>query len=173
MPAISATQTADQVEDAQDLGAVADHLAVAGLAPAQDAVAVDHERRAPGDVAVRVEHAVRVDDAPVEVAEQREREFPRRREGRVTGGAVAADREHGRAALPRAPGDPDEGAQLRRSDAAPVEAVEDEHHRAAAKIRQAHLAARAGRQRELWRGLAEAQARHGVAVYPACLSARS
>src|SRR6266403_659417 len=142
----------DEVEDAQDLGAVADHLTVAGLSPAQHALAVDDERRAPGDVAVGVEDAVRVDDPAVEVAQQREREPPRRRKGRVTGRAVTADGEHGRAALARTLGDLDEVAQLGGSDAAPVEAVEDQHHVAPAEVRQAHLAACGRRQREVGGG---------------------
>src|SRR5881628_2074935 len=67
MPAKSATQTGDQVEHAQDLGAIAHHLAIAGLPPAQHAVPVDHERGAPGDVAVRVEDAIGADGAAVQV----------------------------------------------------------------------------------------------------------
>ena len=90
----------DEVEDAQDLGAVADHLTVAGLSPAQHAVAVDDERRAPGDVAVGVEDAVRVDGPAVEVAQQREREPPRRRKGRagLDAASTAAPRSPARSA---------------------------------------------------------------------------
>src|SRR2546422_4918469 len=160
-------ETLDQVEDAEDLGAVTDHLTVAGLPPAQHAVAVDDERRAPGDVAVGVEHAVRVDGRAVQVAQQRKRKLFRGGKGGVAGRAVTADGEHGRPALARALRDLDEVAQLGRSDAAPVEAVEDQHDVAAAEVRQADLAARGGGQRELGRGLAEAQAGHGAAVYPA------
>jgi len=57
----------DEIEDAQDLGAVADHLTVAGLSPAQHTVAVRRpnvERQA--TFAVGVEHAVRVDDPAME-----------------------------------------------------------------------------------------------------------
>src|SRR5438874_138026 len=60
----------------------------------------------------------------------------------------------------------DEVAQIGRSEAAPVEAVEDQYPVAPAEVRQAHLAARGRRQREVGGGLAEPQARHGVAVYP-------
>src|SRR5438105_1883819 len=75
-------------------------------------------------------------------------------------------REHGRAALAHASGDLDEVAELGRSDTAPVEAVEDQHDVAPAKVGQSRLASRAGRQREVGRGLAEAQAGHGAGVYP-------
>jgi 4-carboxymuconolactone decarboxylase len=156
----------DQVEDAEDFGAVAHHLAIAGLAPAQHAVAIDHEGGAPGDVAVGVEHAVGPDDRSMQVAEQWERELARVGEGRVTCRAVAADREHGRPTLTRALGDLDEVAQLGRSDAPPVEAVEEQHDVATAKVGQPRLSPGGGRQGEVGRGLTEAQVRHGVAVYP-------
>src|SRR5436309_14908267 len=85
----SAPQARDQVEDAENLGAVAHHLAIARLAPAQHAVAVDDECRAPGHVTVRVESAVGPDGGAVQVAEQRKRELVRGREGGVTCGTVA------------------------------------------------------------------------------------
>src|SRR2546427_12360558 len=49
------SERGDQVQHAENLGAVADHLAVTGLAPAHDTVLVHDERRAEGDVALRVE----------------------------------------------------------------------------------------------------------------------
>src|SRR5438477_371745 len=80
------------------LGGVADHLAVARLAPAQHALAIHDEGRAVRDVALFVEHAVRADDRPVDVAEQREGEPARASERLMAEGAVAADREQGGAA---------------------------------------------------------------------------
>src|SRR6266513_1959092 len=162
----SAAETRDEVEDPEDLGAVADHLPVAGLAPAQDAVAIDHEGGAPGDVAVRVEDPVRPDGPAMQVAQQGEGELLRGGERRVTRRAVATDRDHGCAALVRSLGDLDEVGEFRRSDAAPVEAVEDEHELAPSKIGEPCLAAAGGGQGEFWSGLAKAQAGHGVAVYP-------
>jgi 4-carboxymuconolactone decarboxylase len=165
MPAISAPQPFDEVENPEYLGAVANHLTVAGLAPAQDTVAVDHERRAPCDVAIPIEDAVGADHRTMQVAQERKRELGRGREGGVAGGAVAADREHGGAALACALGDLDEAAELGGSNAAPVETVKDQHHVAPAKIRQPYLAG-GRRQREVGRGLTEAQVGHRVAVYP-------
>jgi hypothetical protein len=165
MPAISAPQPGDQVEDTEDLGAVAHHLTVAGLAPAQDTLAVDHERRAPGDVAIRIEHAVGTDHHPMQVAQERKRQLGRGRERGVACGAVATDREDGGPALTCAPGDLDEVAELGGSDAAPVETVKDQHHVSPAKIRQPDFAG-GPRQREVGRGLTEAEVGHRVAVYP-------
>ena len=57
-PGRALAERVDEVEDAQDLAPVADHGAVARLAPAHQPVAIDHERGAIGDVALLVEHAV-------------------------------------------------------------------------------------------------------------------
>src|SRR5262249_4459891 len=165
MPVSSAPQALDQLQDAQDLGAVANHLSVAGLTPAQDAVTIDHERRAPRDITLGVENTVGADHRAVQVAQQRKRELGRGCEGGVAGGGVAAERQHGRAALTRALGDLDEVAQLGRSDTAPVEAVKDQHHVPTPKIRQPDIAG-GRRQREVGRGLTEAEAGHRAAVYP-------
>jgi hypothetical protein len=161
----SAPQPGDEVEDAEDLGTVANHLSVAGLGPAQDTIPVDHERRAPGDVALRIEHTVGTDRRTMQVAQERKRELGRGRERGVACGAVATDREDGGPALTCAPGDLDEVAELGGSDAAPVETVKDEHHVSPAKIRQPYLAA-GPRQREVRCGLTEAQVGHRAAVYP-------
>jgi hypothetical protein len=48
--------------------------------------------------------------------------------GRVRGGAVGADGEKRRTALPDLRVDLDQAVELRRSNAAPVEAIVDEHH---------------------------------------------
>src|SRR2546426_7866055 len=85
------TESLDDVENAKDFASVADHLAVAGLAPAQHAGAVHDEGRAVRDVAVGVVHAVRADRRAVDVAQERKREVPRLGEGGVAEGAVAAD----------------------------------------------------------------------------------
>jgi len=114
------------VEDAEDLAAVAHHQAVAGLPPAQRALAVDDERRSVGHVAVLVVDAVGADDRAVHVAEEREREPAGLGEFRVAEGGVGADGEHDRPALAQPLGDLIQAAQFRRSDAAEVVAVEDQ-----------------------------------------------
>src|SRR5262249_27549665 len=114
------------VEDSEDLGAVAGHLPVADLPPAQDAVAVDNERGAIGHVAVLVVHAIGPDHRPVDVAQEREGELPGRGDGLVAESAVAADADEPRAPLADLPGDLIQAAELGRSDAAEVVAVERE-----------------------------------------------
>src|SRR6266568_2512782 len=120
------SEALDQVEHADDLGAVADHLAVAGLAPAQHAVLVHDERRAEGDVAFLVEHAVRGDRRPVDVAQEREGEPARLEELGMAERAVAADPEQHGAAVLHLLGDLTEARELGRSDASPVVAIEDQ-----------------------------------------------
>src|SRR5262245_6988454 len=102
MPPNAAPESIDQIQDPEDLGAVPNHLAIPGLTPAEDTLAVDHEGRAPCDVAVGVEHAVGADRRTVQVAQQRERQLRRGREGGVACGDVAANRsEESRVALER------------------------------------------------------------------------
>src|SRR5688500_15741990 len=140
----------DQVEDAKDFLPAADHQSITRLPPAQDAVPVDDERRAERDVALLVEDAVSADRGPMHAAQQRNRDLSRVREGGVTGGAVAADADDRRAPLTRGTGDLPEIAELRRSDAAEVVAVEDEDDVGlAAKVRERDRLAADRRQREL------------------------
>jgi hypothetical protein len=63
-----------QVEDAQHLRPIAHHLAIANLPPAQHAIAVDDEARAPGHVAGFIEDAVGSDDGTMDIAQQWEGE---------------------------------------------------------------------------------------------------
>src|SRR5437867_1732825 len=121
------TESLDDVENAKDFAAVADHLAVTGLAPAQHAGLVHHEGRAIRDVAVDVVHAVGADHRAMDVAQEREREVARLGEGRVAEGAVTADAEQDRTPPGDLVGDLAQVAQLGRSDAAEVVTVEDEH----------------------------------------------
>ena len=127
-PASRRPQPRYQVEDAQDLRPVAYHLTIAYLPPAQHAVSVDHEGGAPGHVAILIEDAVGADDAAVDVAQEREGKSPGLGIGGVREGAVGADGQDRRAALPGLRIDLDQAGEFRRSNAAPVEAVEDEHH---------------------------------------------
>jgi hypothetical protein len=92
----------------------------------------------------------------MDVAQEWERELSRVLEGGVTERTVGADPENRRATLGQLRGDLAQAAQLRRSDAAPVVAVEDEHDVAAAQVRKVHLGAAGRRQREVGSGLAEA-----------------
>jgi hypothetical protein len=48
--------------------------------------------------------------------------------GRVRGGAIGADGEDGRTALPDLRVDLDQAVEFRRSNAPPVKAIEHEHH---------------------------------------------
>jgi hypothetical protein len=121
-------QLRHQVEDAQDLRPVAYHVTIAHLSPAQHAVPVHHEGGAPGYIAALVEYAVGADDSAVDVAQEREGESTGLGIGGVREGAVGADGQDRRAALPDLWVDLDQADELRRSNAAPVEAVEDEHH---------------------------------------------
>ena len=114
------------VQHAEDLAAVAHHQTVAGMPPAQRALAVDDERRSVGHVAIFVVHAVGADHRAVHVAQKRERETSGLGEFGVAEGRVGADGEHHRPALARPLGDLIQAAQLGRSDAAEVVAVEDQ-----------------------------------------------
>ena len=154
-------QLLDQTQDAQHLLAVAHHLPVAGLPPAQHAVAVDDERRAIRDVAIDVVDAVRLDRLAVDVAQQRESEAAGLREGIVREGAIPADREDGGSYALDLRRDLTQAGELGRSDAAPVEAVEREDDvGAAAIVRKRDGPTEGRRQRELRGGLAPAQRVH-------------
>ena len=118
----------DDAEDAEDFLAVPDHVAVAGLAPAQQAVAVDDEGRAVGDVPLHVVDAVGLDDLAVDIAQEREWEAPGLGKGVVGERAIAADREKRDPATFELAGDLSQAGQLGRSDTAPVVAVEREDH---------------------------------------------
>ena len=153
-------QPRHQVEDAQDLRPVAYHVTIAHLSPAQHAVPVHHEGGAPGHVAVLVEDAVGADDGAVDVAQEREGEAPGLGVGGVREGTVGADGQDRRATLPGLWVDLDQADELRRSNAAPVEAVEDEDHVLPPEGRQRDVGPRAGRQGKVRCGLTEAQACH-------------
>jgi hypothetical protein len=129
-------QPRHQVEDAQDLRSVAYHLTVTRLPPAQHAVPVHHEGGAPGHVAVLVEDAVAADDGAVDVAQEREGESLSLGVGGVCERAIGADGQDRCVALPDLRVDLDQAAELRRSDAAPVKTVEDEHHVLSPECRQ-------------------------------------
>src|SRR5262245_59536892 len=58
---LAATQARDEVDDAEDLVSVADHVPVAGLPPAEQSVTIDDERRPVGHVALLVVNAVGAD----------------------------------------------------------------------------------------------------------------
>jgi hypothetical protein len=64
----------------------------------------------------------------MDVAQEREGEFLGFGVGGVRGGAVGADGQDRGAALSDLRIDLDQAEELRRSNAAPVEAVENEHH---------------------------------------------
>lgn len=133
-PPSGAAVRGDDVEHAEDLGAVADHVAVARLAPAQDPVAIDDEGRAVGDVPVLVEDVVGADDGAVQVAQQRKRQVAPAREGLVAERAVTADGEDRRAALTDLASDLAQVAELRSSDAAKIIAIEHQHDVPAAEV---------------------------------------
>jgi hypothetical protein len=156
-----------EIEHPQDLGAVADHVAVAGLPPAQEAVPVHDECRAVGDVPVLVEHAVGPDRRAVHVAQEREGDAGRARERVVAEGTVAADGEHGGAALPDLARDLAQVAQLGASDGAKVVAVEDQHDVGPpAEVGERDGAAARRGEREVGGGLAEPERRHGGQCTP-------
>jgi hypothetical protein len=77
----------------------------------------------------------------VDVAEQRKREPPRFVERRVAERAVGADRKQRRAALGELRGDLAQAAELRRSDAAPVVAIEHEDDVAPTQLGKVNLTA--------------------------------
>ena len=125
----------------------------ARLPPAQHPVAVDDEGGAVGDVALLVEHAVGGDRFAVDVAQQREAEPARLGEGGVAEPAVGADRQQDGLPLADLLAGLTEAAQLGRSDAAPVVAVEDEDDVLAPVLGQADPAVLGVRQRKVGSGL--------------------
>ena len=149
-------QPRHQVEDAQDLRPVAYHLTIAHLPPAQHAVPVHHEGGAPGHVTVLVEDTVGADDGAVDVAQEREGKSLSLDVGGVREGAIGADGQDRRAALPGLWVDLDQADELGRSNAAPVEAVEDEHYVLPPERRQRDIGPRGRRQGEVRRGLTKA-----------------
>jgi hypothetical protein len=158
-----------EVEHAQDLRAVAHHLAVAGLTPAQDAVAVDDEGGAVRHVPLFVQDAIRADRRTVDVAEQRERKTVRSNERFVAERCIATDRDYGRPAGGDLRGDLTQVTQLGASDATEVVAVKDEDDVGApAKLRERHRLAAGGRETEGGRGLAEPKRRHRGQSTPNC-----
>ena len=74
----------------------------------------------------------------MDVAEQRERNLARFVEGGVAERAVGADAEDRCIALGELRGDLAQAAQLRRSDTAPVVAVEDQDDVAAPQVGEMH-----------------------------------
>ena len=80
----------------------------------------------------------------MDVTEQRKRELPRLVERRVAERAVGADRKQCRAALGQLRGDLAQAAELGRSDAAPVVAIEHQDDVAPTQLGEVHLTA-AGR----------------------------
>jgi len=142
-------------------------VAVADLPPAQQTVPVHDECRAVGDVPVLVEHAVGPDRRAVHVAQEREGNAGRAREGVVAEGTVAADREHGRVALPDLARDLAQVAQLGASDGAKVVAVEDQHDVGPpAEVGERDGAPARRGEREVGGGLAEPERRHGGQCTP-------
>jgi hypothetical protein len=81
----------DHIEDAEHLAAITDHLPIAGLSPAEHAVAIHHEGRAVGDIAIDVEHVISADDFPMNVAQEWKGQAGRLDERLMTEDGVAAD----------------------------------------------------------------------------------
>src|ERR1700730_7508516 len=151
----------DEIQHAEDLVAVANHVAVARLAPAQYPLAIHDERRAVCDIALLVVYAIGADDRPVHVAQQREGEPAGTSERVMTERAVAADREQGGATCGHFPRDLVQVAELGRSDPAEVVAVEDQHDVGAPpEVGEGDGAAGRGRQRESGSRLAVLDRRH-------------
>jgi hypothetical protein len=121
-------QPRHQVQDAQDLRSVTCHLTIAYLSPAQQSVPVYYEGGAPGYIAGLVEDAIGADDGAVDVAQERKGESLGLHVGGVREWAIGADGQDRCAALPDLRIDLDQAEKLRRSNAAPVEAVKHQHH---------------------------------------------
>lgn len=173
----SAAAGGDELQHPEDLGAVADHLAIACLAPAQDAVAINDERRPVGDVAILVEDAVSTNGGPVDVAQEWEGQARGPRKRLVARWTVPTDGEHASAARRDLAGDLAQVAQLGPSDAAEVVTVEDEHDILTPEIAERHRASRRRREAEIRGDLTEAKRRHGgectaSAVWPGVTAAR-
>jgi hypothetical protein len=81
----------------------------------------------------------------VDVAQEREGESLRLGIGGVREGAVGADGQDRRAALPNLRVDLDQADELRRSNAAPVEAVKDKHYVLPSERRESDVGPRGGR----------------------------
>jgi hypothetical protein len=103
-------------------------LTISHLPPTQRAVPVYHEGGAPGHIAGLVEDTIGADDGAVDVAQKWEGESLGLRVCGVREGAIGADGQDRCTALPDLRIDLDQAEELRRSNAAPVEAVENEHH---------------------------------------------
>jgi hypothetical protein len=155
-PTSRGPQLRHQVEDAQDLRPIPYHLTVTDLPPAEHAVAVDHEGGAPGHIAGLVEDAIGANDGAVDVAQEREREAVSLRVRGVREGAIGTDGQDRRPPLPDLRLDLDQAEELRRSNAAPVEAVEHEHHVLPPERRQCDVGSRGGGQGKVRRGLTKA-----------------
>lgn len=159
--ALSLSQGRDEVHHAKQLAAVTDHLPVAGLPPAEHPVAIDHEGRAVGHVAVGVEDPIGGDDRPVHVAQEREGKGVRLDKGGVAERAIAADREQGGAPLVELGRDLSQAGELGRSDPAEVVAVEAEDHLGAApKLPERDGPTGGGGELEVRRGLSPPERRH-------------
>jgi hypothetical protein len=120
-------------------------LPITHLPPAQHTVPVHYKGGAPGDVAGLVENAVSADDGAVDVAQEREGKSLGLGEGGMRKGAISTDSQERGAALPNFRVDLDQAAKLRRSNAAPVKAVEDKHHVLPPECRQRDIGPRGGR----------------------------
>jgi hypothetical protein len=92
----------------------------------------------------------------VDVAQERKGKCLSAGVGGVREGAVGADGQKRRSALPNIGVDLDQAGELGRSNTAPVEAVEDEHHVLPPERRQRDVGPRGGRQSEVRRGLTKA-----------------
>ena len=92
----------------------------------------------------------------MDVAQEREGEALRLRVGGVCEGAVGADGQDRRAALPGFRIDLDQAGELRRSNSAPVITIEDQDHILSSERRQRDVGPRGGWQGEVRRGLTEA-----------------
>src|SRR4029453_8439633 len=150
----------DDVEHAEDLRALAHHLPIARLAPAEEAVTIHDERGAVRHVPIGVVHTVGGDDGAVHVAQQRERKAPRLHVGLMAEGRVPADGHHHRTAPGEFVRGLTQAGELRRSDVAPVVALERDNHLLAAMLLHRDGAAGGGRQRESGRGLTPAERGH-------------
>jgi hypothetical protein len=92
----------------------------------------------------------------VDVAQERKGKRLSAGVGGVREGAVGADGQKRRAALPDIGVDLDQAGELGRSNTAPVEAVKDKHHVLPSESRQRDVGPRSGRQGEVRCGLTKA-----------------
>lgn len=154
-PASGGAQLRQQVEDTHNLRAIANHLPIAYLPPAQPTIPINHKGRAPSHVTRFIEDAVGAHDGAVDVAQQREREPLRLIVGSMRKRTVGADRQNRRAALPDLGIDLDQAGELGCSDPAPVVAIEHQHHVLSSECRERDIGPRGGRQGKIRRGLTE------------------